>query len=136
MNKLQLIERQQKIADAINANSSKREVMEYISMIGEDLKPAEFPTECRIAGCLSNTFFRVQKNPQTGYIEIEGYSQSVIMRGVIELMREAFTGCDAKTVEDVGITWVDGSGLMELLTPQRQGAIRQMAERIYRACKL
>jgi hypothetical protein len=29
---------------------------------------------------------------------------------------------------------VNDAGIMELLTPQRQGAIRQMAERIYRAC--
>ena len=42
--------------------------------------------------------------------------------------------CDAETIKEVGITWVDSVGLMDMLTPQRQGAIRQMAERIYRAC--
>jgi sulfur transfer protein SufE len=58
----------------------------------------------------------------------------MIMKGVISLMADALNDCDAETIKEVGITWVDSVGLMDMLTPQRQGAIRQMAERIYRAC--
>ena len=69
-------------------------------------------------------------------IRVKDYndSQSMIMRGVISLMADALNDCDAETIKEVGITWVESIGLMNMLTPQRQGAIRQMAERIYRAC--
>jgi sulfur transfer protein SufE len=49
-------------------------------------------------------------------------------------MSDALNDCDAETIKEVGVTWMDAAGLMEMLTPQRQGAIRQMVERIYRTC--
>ena len=133
MNRRQLINQQRIIAETIRSYESKSDVMEYISMIAEELLPVELPTECRIAGCLSDTYFRAHIGTD-GFIRIEGSSQSIIMRGVIKLMADALNDCDAETIKEVGITWVNDAGLLDMLTPQRQGAIRQMAERIYRAC--
>lgn len=134
MSKQQLINQQKIVAEGLKSAGDKHDIMEYLSMVGQDyLHPVVLTQQDLIAGCISQTFFRASFTPE-GFIRIEGDSQSVVMRGVISLMADALNDCDAATIKEVGITWVNDAGLMELLTPQRQGAIRQMAERIYRAC--
>ena len=133
MNKQQLINQQQIIVACIKSNNSKAEVMNYLAMVAEELDSTSLPEDCKIAGCLSSTYFRAYI-ANDGYIRIEGGSQSVVMRGVIKIMQDALNDCDAETIREVGVTWVNDSGLMEMLTPQRQGAIKQMIERINRAC--
>lgn len=135
MNKQQLINQQTIVAEGLKSAGDKHAVMEYLSMVGQDayLHPIVLNQKDLIAGCISRTYFRASFTPD-GFIRIEGESESVVMRGVISLMSDALNDCDAETIKEVGVTWMDAAGLMEMLTPQRQGAIRQMVERIYRAC--
>lgn len=133
MNKQQLINQQAIIVEGLKSAGDKHGIMEYLSMVGQDFHPTMLGPDHLIAGCISRTVFKVSFGPD-GLIRIAGDSQSIIMKGVISLMADALNDCDAETIKEVGITWVNDAGLMELLTPQRQGAIRQMAERIYRAC--
>lgn len=133
MNKQQLINQQTIVAECLKSAGDKHAIMEYIDMVGQDLHPTILGQEHLIAGCISRTVFKVDFD-QEGIIHIAGDSQSMIMKGVISLMADALNDCDAETIKEVGITWVESVGLMDMLTPQRQGAIRQMAERIYRAC--
>ena len=133
MEKQQLINQQRIVAEGLKSAGDKHEMMEYLSMVGQDLHPTILGQEHLIAGCISRTVFKVDFDPE-GIIHIAGDSQSMIMKGVISLMADALNECDAATIKEVGITWVESVGLMDMLTPQRQGAIRQMAERIYRAC--
>ena len=133
MNKQQLINQQTIVAEGLKSAGDKHGIMEYLSMVGQDFHPTMLSQEYLIAGCISRTVFKVDFD-QEGIIHIAGDSQSMIMKGVISLMADALNDCDAETIKEVGITWVYSVGLMDMLTPQRQGAIRQMAERIYRAC--
>lgn len=133
MNKQQLINQQTIVAEGLKSAGDKHAIMEYLAMVGQDFHPTILGQEYLIAGCISRTVFRVSFD-QEGLIRIVGDSQSMIMKGVISLMADALNDCDAETIKEVGITWVDSVGLLDMLTPQRQGAIRQMAERIYRAC--
>ena len=133
MNKQQLINQQTIVAEGLKSAGDKHAIMEYLAMVGQDFYPTMLSQEYLIAGCISRTVFRVAFD-QEGLIRIAGDSQSMIMKGVISLMADALNDCDAASIKEVGITWVNDAGIMELLTPQRQGAIRQMAERIYRAC--
>ena len=133
MNKQQLINQQTIVAEGLKSAGDKHAIMEYLAMVGQDLHPTILGQEHLIAGCISRTVFKVDFDPE-GIIHIAGDSQSMIMKGVISLMADALNDCDAATIKEVGITWVESVGLMDMLTPQRQGAIRQMAERIYRAC--
>lgn len=135
MNKQQLINQQTIIAEGLKSAGDKHAIMEYLAMVGQDLHPTILGQEYLIAGCISRTVFKVDFD-QEGIIHIAGDSQSMIMKGVISLMADALNDCDAATIKEVGITWVDSVGLLDMLTPQRQGAIRQMAERIYRACEV
>lgn len=133
MNKQQLINQQTIVAEGLKSAGDKHAIMEYLAMVGQDFHPTILGQEYLIAGCISRTAFRAAFD-QDGFIHIAGDSQSMIMKGVISLMADALNDCDAETIKEVGITWVDSVGLLNILTPQRQGAIRQMAERIYRAC--
>lgn len=133
MNEQQLRNQQTIVADGLKSAGDKHGIMEYLSMVGQDLHPTILGQEHLIAGCISRTVFKVDFDPE-GIIHIAGDSQSVIMKGVISLMADALNDCDAAVIKEVGITWVNDAGLLDMLTPQRQGAIRQMAERIYRAC--
>lgn len=133
MEKQQLINQQRIVAEGLKSAGDRHAVMEYLTMVGQDLHPTILGKEYLIAGCISRTVFKVSFTPE-GIIRIAGDSQSIVMKGVISLMADALNDCDAAIIKEVGITWVNDAGLLELLTPQRQGAIRQMAERIYRAC--
>lgn len=133
MNKQQLINQQTIVAEGLKSAGDKHAILEYLTMVGQDFHPTMLGSDHLIAGCISRTVFKVDFD-QEGIIHIAGDSQSMIMKGVISLMADALNDCDAETIKEVGITWVDSVGLMDMLTPQRQGAIRQMAERIYRAC--
>lgn len=133
MEKKQLINQQHIVAEGLKSAGDKHGIMEYLSMVGQDLHPTILGQEYLIAGCISRTVFKVDFD-QEGIIHIAGDSQSVIMKGVISLMADALNDCGAAVIKEVGITWVNDAGLLDMLTPQRQGAIRQMAERIYRAC--
>ena len=133
MNKQQLINQQTIVAEGLKSAGDKHAILEYLTMVGQDFRPTMLGSDHLIAGCISRTVFKVDFD-QEGIIHIAGDSQSMIMRGVISLMADALNDCDAETIKEVGITWVYSVGLMDMLTPQRQGAIRQMAERIYRAC--
>lgn len=133
MDKQQLINQQTIVVEGLKSAGDKHAIMEYLAMVGQDFHPTMLGQEYLIAGCISRTVFRVSFD-QDGFIHIAGDSQSMIIKGVISLMADALNDCDAETIKEVGITWVDSVGLMDMLTPQRQGAIRQMAERIYRAC--
>lgn len=133
MSEKQLRNQQHIVAEGLKSAGDRHAMMEYLSMVGQDLHPTSLGPDHLIAGCISRTVFKVDFTPD-GIIRIVGDSQSFIMKGVISLMTDALSDCDAKTIKDVGITWVNDAGLLDMLTPQRQGAIRQMAERIYRAC--
>jgi cysteine desulfuration protein SufE len=133
MSEKQLRNQQHIVAEGLKSAGDKHAMMEYLTMVGQDLHPTSLGPDHLIAGCISRTVFKVDFTPD-GIIRIVGDSQSVVMKGVISLMADALSDGDAKTIKEVGITWVNEAGLMDMLTPQRQGAIRQMAERIYRAC--
>lgn len=133
MNKQQLINQQTIVAEGLKSAGDKHAIMEYLAMVGQDFHPTMLSQEYLIVGCISRTVFKVNFD-QEGLIRIAGDSQSMIMKGVISLMADALNDCDAETIKEVGITWVDSVGLLDMLTPQRQDAIHQMAERIYRAC--
>ena len=111
---------------------SKTELMNFLTMAGDDLPKVSLPEGYKISGCLSNSYFRVQV--VDGKLKIEGSSDSCIIRGIMQLMRQCFDTYAPEAVKEVGVTWVNESGLLEHLTPQRQGAVRQMEERIKRAC--
>lgn len=133
MEKQQLINQQRIVAEGLKSAGDKHAMMEYLSMVGQDFHPTVLGQDHLIAGCISRTVFKVDFGTD-GFIRIAGDSQSIIMRGVISLMSDALNDCGAAVIKEVGITWVNDAGLLDMLTPQRQGAIRQMAERIYRAC--
>ena len=133
MNERQLRNQQHIVAEGLKSAGDKHEMMDYLSMVGQDFHPTMLGSDHLIAGCISRTVFKVDFD-QEGIIHIAGDSQSVVMKGVISRMADALSDGDAKTIKEVGITWVNEAGLLDMLTPQRQGAIRQMAERIYRAC--
>ena len=133
MNKQQLINQQTIVAEDLKSAGDRHAIMEYLYMVGQDFHPTMLGSDYLIAGCISRTVFRAAFD-QNGLIRITGDSQSMIMRGVISLMADALNDCDAETIQEVGITWVESADIMEMLTPQRQGAIRQIVERIYRAC--
>lgn len=127
-----IIFRQRETVDYIRDAGSKTELMNFLTMTGDDLPKVKLPEACKISGCLSNSYFCAQA--VEGKLKIEGSSDSCIIRGIIQLMRQCFDSSEPAAVREAGVNWVDASGLLEHLTPQRQGAVRQMVERIKRAC--
>lgn len=111
----------------------KRDAIEYLSEFGESFSQDPPTSDSQIAGCLSKSYFRVRKD-ERGVLHIYGCSESVILWGVMAIMKECFDSEPADEVKECGITWVKESGLLELLTPQRQGAVQQMIDRILKAC--
>lgn len=96
-----------------------------------ELQPAELPEELqpyRILNCQSRTYFNAAS--VDGTIYITGWSNSSIMAGIIQSIREIF---NYYSVEDIEITEVDfhiKSGLIDNVTPLRRAAIQEIINRI------
>lgn len=95
------------------------------------MQPAELKEELlphRILNCQSRTYFNAENID--GIIHITGWSNSSIMAGIIESIREIF---NCYSVEDIESTEVDfhiKSGLIDNVTPLRRAAILEMVNRV------
>lgn len=95
------------------------------------LQPAELPEEllpCRILNCQSRTYLRAKS--VDGTINITGWSNSSIMAGMIQSIREIF---NYYSIEDIDSTEIDfhiKSGLIDNVTSLRRAAILEMVNRV------
>lgn len=132
-NRISIIARKQLEEAYTIRELDKSSTMEYLSELGEMLSQDPPTSDSMIAGCLSKSYFRARKDAN-GVLHIYGCSESIILRGVMAIMKELFDLEPAEDVKDAGICWVKESGILELLTPQRQGAVQQMIDRILKVC--
>lgn len=82
-----------------------------------------------LQGCLSTSYF-VCELTHEGLIHIEGESNSSVIRGIMGIFYTVLDGETASCVDMERVNWWRASGLMQHLTPQRQGAVRQIVKRI------
>jgi|GEM_PF-2386356 len=82
-----------------------------------------------LGGCLSKTWF-VCEVTHEGLLHIEGESDSLILRGVIEIMRSCLDGEPAREVDACRIVWHLQSGIIDSMPSHRQNAVTQMIDKI------
>ena len=96
-NRISIIARKQLEEAYTIRELDKSSTMEYLSELGEMLSQDPPTSDSMIAGCLSKSYFRARKDAN-GVLHIYGCSESIILRGVMAIMKELF---DLEPAEDV-----------------------------------
>lgn len=132
------IKKNQDIIALLDFDGELHSFMDTVVSAGEDLPPMWYGyrrEENKLQGCISVTYFVCERTHE-GLLHIEGESNSSVMRGVISLMRDVLEGECAAEVNPEEITWHQATGLMTHLTPQRQGAVLQILNKIEKCCRM
>lgn len=127
--KSELKERQ----DAFVANMALfeqwNEKFNYLIDLGNELPamPAQMMSpRTLVHGCASKTYFKTIST--TGGLRVYAYSNSPVMCGILEAVRNIFDGVTLDNDDE--IYFHTASGLIDHLTPQRKSALLQIIDRI------
>jgi sulfur transfer protein SufE len=96
-----------------------------------DELPVQFPEYLRayrIESCQSKTCFKAYKEGDVIYTD--GWSNSVIMGGIIAAIMKTFNRSQVREIQRTGIDFHIKSGLIDNLTPMRQAALMEIICRI------
>jgi cysteine desulfuration protein SufE len=125
-----LRERQDQFVETIGMFDEWRDKFDFL-MDYSELLPRELPenlAKYRIKNCKSRTFFKVSISG--GRICTEGWSNSVVMGGIIVAVHKLFDGVPVSELNGTAIDFHEKSGLVNNLTPMRHDALLEIVNRI------
>lgn len=109
----------------------------YIIDLGKklpDLADHEKTDQYKVQGCVSQVWLiaeQVSTDDGAVRLNFRGDSDAHIVRGLVAIMLQAFSGLKAKDITQIDENDVFAKlGLVEHLTPQRANGLRSMAKRI------
>lgn len=92
------------IAEELNSCQSREEKIETLIFYGKQLKniPLEhFKPEDKVTGCTSETYLKiVDTAPPEGAIVIGGHSDSLIVKGYLYILSEAYKGYTRQMIKE------------------------------------
>eukprot|EP01155_Anaeramoeba_flamelloides_P031105 Anaeramoba_flamelloidesa88291_92.p5 GENE.a88291_92~~a88291_92.p5 ORF type:complete len:135 (+),score=6.28 a88291_92:4363-4767(+) len=104
---------------------------EYIIDLGKKLEPLEdeYKTASNIVhGCTSQVWLVCEE--RDGKLYFKGTSDAIIVKGLIYIILEIFSGLEKQTLKDVDMDIVYELGLSEVITPNRQSGVIGMIKKI------
>ncbi len=104
---------------------------EYIIDLGKKLDPLEdeYKTPDNIVhGCTSQVWLVCEE--RDGKLYFKGTSDAIIVKGLIYIILDIFSGLEKQTLKDVDMDIVYELGLSEVITPNRQSGVIGMIKKI------
>ncbi len=104
---------------------------EYIIDLGKKLDPLEdeYKTPDNIVhGCTSQVWLVCEE--RDGKLYFKGTSDAIIVKGLIYIILDVFSGLEKQTLRDVDMDIVYELGLSEVITPNRQSGVIGMIKKI------
>lgn len=104
---------------------------EYIIDLGKKLEPLdnEFKVPANIVhGCTSQVWLISEQ--KDGKLYFNGTSDAIIVKGLIYIILEIFSGSDIEELKDTDMDIIYELGLSEVITPNRQSGIIGMIKKI------
>jgi cysteine desulfuration protein SufE len=109
----------------------------YVIELGRTLTPLADSAHIdanKVQGCASQVWLVTHVKPDGAagpVLTFDGDSDAHIVRGLIAILFALYSGKTAREILDTdALTYFDGMGLRENLTPQRSNGLRSMVERI------
>lgn len=109
------------------------EKYEYIIERGMDLSPlaaTEKTEERRILGCQSAVWLKAEYAPEQGLMLYGADSDSMIVKGLISMLIEIFSGQPPAAVVNATLTFLDRLGLNQHLSSTRSNGLAAMVKQI------
>jgi cysteine desulfuration protein SufE len=126
------------IIEELNNCQSREEKIETLIYYGKQLKeiPLEnFKAEDKVAGCTSETYLKlVDTAPPEGAIVLGGRSDSLIVKGYLYILSEAYKGYTHQMIRDhiqEEITdFIEQAGIDQSIMPSRTNTILNLVTHI------
>lgn len=103
----------------------------YLMALSNDLKKMNEIDMCEknlLKNCMSKVFFKIENRSET--LHFEGYSDSVIMRGILSIFQQSFDGEKLSEIKNEGIYFPKVLGFYDNFPSQRMSGINQIVDRI------
>jgi cysteine desulfuration protein SufE len=91
-------------------------------------KPASKTEANLIEGCQSRVW--LEADYKEGRVFFRGESDAVIVRGIVALLIRVFSGRTPQEILEDELTFIEGTGLREHLSPTRSNGLRSMVKRM------
>ena len=124
------LEKYQEFADALDIIDDEDMRFEYIIDIGKRVKDEDFPEHLRVPenimhGCMSQVW--LVNNPKDGKNYFSGFSDAIIVKGLVSMMVQSFSGLTTAELDELTVEHVQKLNL-GALTTQRQIGMMAMLE--------
>ena len=111
-------------AEELNQMTTPAEKVETLIFYGSQLKDANhsngFDEQDRIKGCISQTYLKIWITENK--MQLSGYSESIVIRGLIYIMVDAFSGEEVLTKKEFNNQYqefLEKSQITENMLPSR-----------------
>jgi cysteine desulfuration protein SufE len=104
---------------------------EYIIELGKKLKPldSKYKTdEYKIKGCQSNVWLTAKM--ENGLVIFEADSDAIIVKGLVAILIEVFSGNQPQTIIDSDLKFMDEIGLTKHLAQTRSNGLLAMVKQM------
>jgi len=126
------------ITEELNACVTREEKIETLIFYGRQLKQVtldKFTPEDKVAGCTSETYLKlVDTDPPSGALVIGGYSDSLIVKGYLYIISEAYIGYTKdmvkKSIEDEIKEFITKAEIDQSVMPSRTNTILNLVYHI------
>lgn len=124
-------EKIEKIKEDLDFFEDELQKYEYIIDLGKKLDPLEEKykiPENIVHGCTSQVWLVSEQ--KDGKLYFKGTSDAIIVKGLIYIILEIFSGEKIETLKDVDMDVIYELGLSEVITPNRQSGVIGMIKKI------
>lgn len=124
-------QRVEKIKEDLDFFEDELQKYEYIIDLGKKLEALDekYKTpENIVHGCTSQVWLISEK--KDGKLYLKGTSDAIIVKGLIYIILEIFSGEEIETLKNINMDIVYELGLSEVITPNRQSGVIGMIKKI------
>ncbi len=122
---------EQVLIDDFSLFDTWEEKYEYLIDIGKKLAPLDpsYKTEeYKIKGCQSSVW--IHSTYKDGLVYFEGYSDAIIVKGLVSLMIMVLSGHTPKEIVDAPLHFINAIGLSSHLAQTRSNGLRAMIKQM------
>ncbi len=126
-----VIEKVETIKEDLDFFEDELQKYEYIIDLGKKLEPLEdeYKSPSNIVhGCTSQVWLVCEE--KDGKLYFKGTSDAIIVKGLVYMILEIFSGVEKDTLKEVDMDIVYELGLSEVITPNRQSGVIGMIKKI------
>ena len=133
---LSIQEKIQEIKEDLDLFDDEMDKYEYIIDFGKSLTPLadEYKTTGNLVqGCTSKVWLVSEEKEGKLYFEVD--SEAIIVRGLVRMVRDIFSGQEASVLQSIDINLLGALELKQIITPSRQNGVAGMIKKIQQYAK-